>query len=202
MKKTKQFVLLLLMLPVFALIMACSTPKMTEQVQYDLGPMRAFPGIAHTLPAVIVAEVNAPAWLDSGRMIYRLTYANDQQMRSYAQSRWVMPPAKLFEQRLKARITQAGGVVLSAGDGATKLPLIKIDAEEFIQVFGSATESTAHVTMRVSLLRDRSLIAQKTFSKQSLASSADAAGGAKAIASACDALIDDVMAWLAGQSLK
>jgi len=187
-----------------ALTVACSAPRVQEPAIYDFGSLRPLPvGVSvSVLPPVSVADVNAPVWLDSTRMVYRLAYANDQQMRSYANSRWSMPPARLFEQRLKARIAQSGGTVLSQTDGASNLPLIRIDAEDFTQFFSSTSDSKAQVTIRVSILRGRSLIAQQTFSHQSAAPTPDAVGGAIALAVASDAVISDVMSWLAGQLLK
>jgi cholesterol transport system auxiliary component len=183
------------------LMMACSTPLVQEPLQYDFGSLRATSS-ATTLPPLSIAEVSTPAWLDTNRMIYRLAYANDQQLRAYAHSRWTMPPSRLFEQRLKARIAQAGGAVLSENDGAYNLLQVKLDADDFSHVFSSPTQSGAHVAVRVSVLRGRILLAQKTFVRQSPAPTADAGGGAAAMADASDAVIADVIAWLAGQTLK
>ena len=186
------------------LTVACSTQRVQEQALYDFGRLHALPkGTAVVaLPPISVAEINAPGWLDTTRMVYRLAYTNDQQMRSYANSRWIMPPARLFEQRLKARIAQGGGAVLSQTDGVANLPLIRIDLEDFTQVFGSANASNGQVSVRVSVLRGRSLQAQKIFVSQSAAPSQDAVGGAVALAAASDDVIADMMSWLAVQSLK
>lgn len=187
-----------------ALTVACSAPRVQEQASYDFGSLHALPAgtAVSSLPPLSVADANAPAWLDSTRMVYRLAYANDQQMRSYANSRWAMPPARLFDQRLKARIAQSGGAVLSLTDGAANLPLVRIDLEDFTQVFDSASASSAQVAVRVSVLRGRSLLAQKTFARQAAAPTPDAVGGVVALAAASDAVIADVMSWLAGQPLK
>ena len=182
------------------LMLACSTPQLQEPLQYDFGSLRSTTSPA--LPPIMVSDVHAPIWLDSNRMIYRLAYANEQQMRAYAHSRWIMPPAQLFEQRLKARIAQAGGTVLSASDGATNLPQVRLEAENFSHVFDSPTQSAAQVAVRVSVLRGRSLIAQKSFARHEPAGSADASGSAAAMAVASDAVITDVIAWLAGLPIK
>jgi cholesterol transport system auxiliary component len=203
MKKMLRFVPSILMALTAAITIACSTTGVQEQVLYDFGPLRAqSSGATLALPPISVADVNAPAWLDSTRMVYRLAYANDQQMRSYANSRWTMPPARLFEQRLKARIAQAGGAVLSMTDGVSNIPIIRVDTEEFSHVFVSATNSAAHVTVRVSVLRGHSLLAQKTFMRKSAAPTADASGGAVALAVASDVIISEMLDWLAKQPLK
>jgi cholesterol transport system auxiliary component len=171
---------------------------------YDLGPLRAAPAAsaAAPLPAISVAEVRVPAWLDSRRMFYRLDYANDQQPRTYADSRWTMPPGQLFVQRLKSRLSQAGGTVVPTSDGALNLPVLYIEADDFSQNFASAERSSAHVAIRASLFDGRFLRAQKLFVRDAPAASADARGGAAALAAASDAIIDDIAAWLANLPAK
>lgn len=187
-----------------ALAAGCAT-RSEPLALYDFGPLRvdhangSNPG---GLPPLSVAEINTPAWLDSQLMYFRLSYANQQQTRPYAHSRWSMPPVQLFGQRLKARIAQAGGVVLSATDGAAGLPVLRVDADDMMQNFDSASHSTVQISLRASVFNGRSLLAQKTFSRQAAAPSADAAGGAAAMAAASDALIDDMLVWLAGLPRK
>lgn len=187
-----------------AALAGCATDKPQNAALFDLGPLPAVQQSASpsTLPAVSVAEVAAPVWLDTQLMYYRLSYANDQQPRPYADSRWSMPPAQLFGQRLKARIAQSGGIALSASDGASNIPLLRIEADEFTQNFDSATQSKARIAMRASVFNGRALIAQKTFIQQVAAPSPDATGGARGLALASDAAINDMLAWLAGLPLK
>lgn len=171
---------------------------------FDLGPVRTVQGgdAGAALPPLSVAEVMTPAWLDGPMIYYRLAYANDQQPRPYANSRWSMPPARLFNQRLKSRLAQAGGVVLSAGDGASNTPVLRIEADDFTQTFQSAGQSSGQVAMRASVFNGRTLLAQKTFIREASAPSADAAGGVRALASAGDAVIADMMVWLGTLPLK
>lgn len=200
----KKFTRLLLILLGCALAAGCAT-RSEPLALYDFGPLRADHANGSNpggLPPLSVAEIGAPAWLDSQQMYFRLSYASQQQTRPYANSRWSMPPAQLFGQRLKARIAQAGGVVLSATDGAAGLPVLRLDADDMIQNFDAASHSTAQLSLRASVLSGRNLIAQKTFSRQAIAPSADAAGGAAAMAAASDALIDDMLVWLAGLPKK
>jgi cholesterol transport system auxiliary component len=169
---------------------------------YDLGPLRSAPAIAPTLPAISVAEVRVPAWLDGDRMFYRLSYANDQQPRAYADSKWAMPPGQLFVQRLKSRLSQAGGVVVPAAEGALNMPILIVEADDFSQVFESADRSNAHVVIRASLFDGRFLRAQKVFVRDLPADSANAHGGVMALATASDSIIDDIAAWLANLPTK
>jgi cholesterol transport system auxiliary component len=210
-KKLARLILALCMLPTIALLSACATRISTAPTLYDFGPLPSSGGAAlggtdadgksvataRRLPPISVAEVNAPAWLDGSLMFYRLGYTNVQQPHPYAHSRWNSTPAQLLEQRLKRRIVQAGGTALSATDGIANAPLLRIDADEFIQFFDSAGQSSAQVTLRASVFNGRALLGQKLFTQKVGASSADAAGGAKALASASDAAIGEIVGWLA-----
>lgn len=174
---------------------------------YDLGPLpaQASTGTPQTsLPAIAVsvADVTPAAWLDSQLMFYRLQYADAQQTRAYAQQRWVMQPTALFTQRLKARIVQAGGVAASAIDGPTNLWQLRMEADDFTHVFESPDKSFGNVALRASLYNGRTLIAQKSFTARAPAPSGDAQGGARALAAASDAVINDMLNWLSGQPLK
>lgn len=155
-----------------------------------------------SLPSLTLAEVRSPAWQDGPLMFYRLGYANALQPHPYASSRWSMSPARLFGQRLKSRIGQAGGTVLQQGDIVSGGPLLSIDTDEFIHYFTSPAQSEGRVSLRVSLLQGQQLLAQRQFTRQVAASSADAAGGARALTTASDAVIDDILQWVAGLPVK
>lgn len=182
-------------------IAGCASPR-AAVATYDFGiPKNAQPNAA-ALPPISIADPRTPAWLDSPQMVYRLRYANEQQANTYASNRWAMPPAQLFVERLKSRIGQAGGTVLSAGDGATNLPVLHIELNDFSQTFDAPNHSSVQVNVRASLFQGRALIAQKTFAMQAETPSADAPGGARALADASDAIIGDLLSWLAAQPLK
>ncbi|WP_343216081.1 ABC-type transport auxiliary lipoprotein family protein [Collimonas antrihumi] len=181
-----------------ALVAGCAS-KVDAPTQYDLGllPATAAPTAASALPAISLADVNAPAWLDNNMMYFRLAYANQQQPRPYANSRWTMPPAQLFQQRLKTRVAQAGGTVLAMSDAALNVPLLRIDLDDFTQTFDTPSHSLATLQIRASLFNGRVLLAQKSFNRQVATPSADAAGAASAFVAANDGVIDDLMSWLA-----
>jgi cholesterol transport system auxiliary component len=192
--------LLLLYTLLAAAILAGCASRPTPAL-FDFGPLPSAI-TPQPLPPISLADTEAPAWVDSNAMFYRLGYANARQPRPYAGSRWAMTPPQLLNQRLKARIAQAGGVALSITDGVGNVPLLRTDIDEFIQNFSDATHSSGRVVLRASVLNGRTLLAQKSFMRQVPASSADAAGGAKALAEASDAVITDLMTWLAGLPLK
>lgn len=171
---------------------------------YDLGPLKTQQGTSTlpALPPISIAPVQVPGWLDSSMMFYRLNYANAQQPRPYSQARWTTTPAQLLTQSLKARITQAGGVALAAADGAVDVPILRIEADDFSQHFASPSESIGQVALRASLYKGRTLLAQRSVVRQAPSNSADATGGAAALAAASDAAISDIILWLHGLPLK
>ena len=185
------------------LLSGCAT-RAPAPALYDFGPLTqgVKPPAVARLPALNVAEVQAPAWMDGPLMFYRLSYANVQQAYPYAGSRWSMSPAQLLGQRLKSRIAFEGGTVLAPGDGAQQLPTLRLDADEFVQIFASSNTSVGQLTLRASLFRGKQLIGQRQFEQQASAPSPDAAGGARALAVASDAAISDILSWIASLSLK
>ena len=180
----------------------CATPAAPPTV-YDLGTLPPVsPGAKGvSLPPLALAEPGGPVALDSPMMLYRLAYANDLQPRAFTQSRWSMAPAQLLGQRFKARLGQSASAVISAVDGATNVPVVRIETDDFTQVFDTPTHSIGQVTLRVAVFNGRLLLTQKSFTQQRPSASADAAGGARALADASDALITDVINWLASVPL-
>lgn len=174
---------------------------------YDFGPPAspvavATPAAIPALPVLVVADANGPSWLDNQRMYYRLLYADAQQSRPYAYNRWNTPPLQLLSQRLKSRIAQGGVKVLATTDAAAGIPLLRIDVDDFSQNFDTEKQSSGQVTLRASLFRGHQLVDQKTFSRNSRAGSADAQGGAQALAAASDAIAADLLAWLGTLNLQ
>ena len=188
------------LLAVLSVLMSGCATRSAPVNLYDFGPLDAVSANSTvTAPAALsVAAIQVPAALNNQSMLYRLDYVNDMQPRSYAGSRWSMPPAQLLEQRLKARLAQAGTVVLSGSEGANTLPVLRIEVDEVMQHFSSAQQSRAQLGLRATLFNGRTLLAQKSFQQHAPAASADAAGGARAMANASDALIDELIVWLAG----
>ena len=172
---------------------------------YDFGPaapQAAVQPAAPAVPVLVIADANGPSWLDSQRMYYRLLYADAQQSRPYAYNRWNTPPLQLLSQRLKTRIAQGGVKVLATTDAAAGIPLLRIDVDDFSQNFDTEKQSSGQVTLRASLFRGHQLVDQKTFSRNSRAGSADAQGGAQALAAASDAIAADLLAWLGTLNLQ
>jgi cholesterol transport system auxiliary component len=180
---------------------------------YDFGPLvstSAAPGSltpapvnpapqAAPLTTLVMADATGPEWLDSQRMYYRLLYADAQQARPYAYNRWNGTPLQLLTQRLRSRMAEGGIKVLSTTDAAAGEALLRIEVEDFSHNYTSASASSGQVTLRASLFRGHRLLDQKTFSRNTSATSADALGGAIALAAASDAVAAELLAWLATQ---
>lgn len=184
-----------------ATLAACGTPAQRVTV-YDFGPGSTTPPVAKRqapLPPLLLAEVEAAAALDSSAVLYRLLYADAQQPRPYAQARWSMAPAQLLRLRLREGLGRQRSV-LSALDAAAPGTLtLRLELEEFSQLFDSAHSSTALLRVRATLGRTGNPakpLAQTAFVLQSPAATADATGGVRALARASDALVLQLEAWL------
>lgn len=122
-------------------------------------------------------EVDAPDWLQTDRLQYRLLYANPTELRAYALDRWVAPPPALLEQRLKSG---------RAGTGYR----LRVELQAFEQVFDRPGSS--HVTMR---FRAETPTADKTFQLDQPTASPDAAGAVTAFAQLVDRAVAVLRAW-------
>ncbi|WP_229457963.1 ABC-type transport auxiliary lipoprotein family protein [Massilia glaciei] len=187
-----------------AALAACTTtPKQPGNAVYDFGaPVVAAAPAAAPLPALVVAAVGGPPALDNERMVYRLNYADPLQARTYAMSRWGSSPLEMLTQRFKSRLSQAGVKVLSPEDAALGIPLLRIEVDDFSHVFDSPGASHGQVVLRASLFDGHRLLDQRTFSRKSAATSADAGGGARALAASADAVAGEMLAWLAAAPKK
>ena len=182
---------------------ACASQKGQPTTQFDFGPATAAQAQAQgMLGAVVVTDVTGSSALDSERMFYRLSYADPLQARTYANSRWTANPLQLLTQRFKTRLAQAGARVLSETDAASGIPLLRIDVDEFIHDFGGVSQSTGVVAVRASVFQGHTLVDQKSFRQAVAAPSADATGGARALAASTDAVAADIVAWLGTLNLN
>ncbi len=161
------------------------------------------------LAPLIVGEIEASPALDSSAMLYRLSYANPQQLRPYTQARWSMPPAQLLRQRLRARLGEqhallnTGDSLLSGTKTAPPPPLnLRLELEEFSQLFDTPEHSTGLLRLRATLTQasptGQQLIAQRSFTLQRTAPTPDAPGGVQALTEASEAVALEVEAWVAG----
>lgn len=205
-----------------ALVAGCATSTPSGALaRYDLGPptmpaasstsgaSTGTPDIANTANAAALGAsgagrlsplkvvVNAPNWLDSDLIYYRLPASDGDQARVYANSRWLASAARLFGDRLRVALA-VDRPVLAAGD-PTAAPALRVELDEFAQYFDSASTSHGVVQIRATLFDGPKLLAQTTLRAQAPAATADAAGGARALAAASDAVQTQLIQWLAGR---
>ena len=175
----------------------CASQKSQPTTQFDFGPAAPAQAPARGAPGpVVVTDVTGSSALDSERMFYRLSYADPLQARTYANSRWTASPLQLLTQRFKTRLAQSGARVLSETDAASGIPLLRIDVDDFVQGFGGVSQSTGVVAVRASVFQGHVLLDQRSFRQAVVAPSADAAGGARALAASTDAIAADIVVWL------
>ncbi|WP_229445460.1 ABC-type transport auxiliary lipoprotein family protein [Massilia sp. Leaf139] len=184
-----------------ATVAGCASNKNTgATTQFDFGPLGtpAAQVAQAPLAAIIVMDATGSPTFENERMVYRLNYNDPLQARTYANSRWSANPLLLVTQRLKSRLAQAGVKVLSATDSSTNIPILRIEIDDFSHAFSSTTASEGQLMLRASLFNGHTLHDQKTFTRATAATSADAAGGARALAASTDAVAAELIAWMTG----
>ena len=177
-----------------------SGSKAPTNTAFDFGPLGAPASQVAQAPlaAIVVMDATGSPAFENERMVYRLNYDDPLQARTYAYARWAANPLLLVTQRVKSRLAQAGIKVLSATDSNTNVPVLRIEIDDFSHSFASAAQSEGVVVLRASVFNSHTLLDQKTFSRATSAPSADAPGGARALAASTDAATADITAWLAG----
>jgi cholesterol transport system auxiliary component len=192
--------------PVVAIMMlaGCAVPRAQAPAAiYDFGlqpTSSTTDSSPQPLSASLLVTAASSAWLDSPAIQYRLAYHDPARSYSYANSRWAAAPATLLNQRIKSRIAAASSDgVVSANDGVRANYALRLELEEFTQVFDTADRSHAVVRLRASVIQrsTRLLLAQHSFSVERAAPTANAAGAVRALTEASDKMIEDLIDWLA-----
>lgn len=203
-----------LMLLVVLALSACSAlpDKPLRAALYDFGPGLLNAPLATRqapLPPLALADISTPGGaLDNQAVLYRLAYADAQQLRPYSQARWSMPPAQLVRQRLRETLGR-DRAVFNAGEGPAlnrsaalgpPLRTLQLQLEEFSHLFQSPGSSTGLVRLHATFVENtpsgEKLLAQRYFTVQRPATSADAPGGVRALTAATDAAIEEISQWL------
>jgi len=180
-------------------------------VLYDFGPglLTTPPTDPRTpLSAVVLADVQGASYADaSTAVLYRLAYADARQLRPYQLARWSQPPAQLLEQELRTALGQRRAVLRAtdaraAAPGATGVrpAVLRVQLEEFSQVFTSARDSVGLIRLRATVVvpgaTGDQLLGQRLFTVQQPATSADAVGGTRALAEAAAQAAQELAQWL------
>lgn len=169
---------------------------------YDFGlvPLQAAATTRQAnLATVVLFDPQASPVLEGNAVLYRLTYADAQQLKPYALTRWSMPPAQLIGQRLRQQLGVQRAVV-APGEAAAQLHL-RLVLEEFSQVFDSPADSHGLLRLRATLTQrnagSETLLAQRSFVVQQPAPTPDAVGAVRALTAASDQMAAQIEAWLA-----
>ena len=205
------------LIAIVGLVAGCSViDKPTRATMYDFGPGElstqtaapSSPGAPlSALPPLAIADIStAGGALDNQAVLYRLGYTDAQELRPYSQARWSMPPAQLVRQRMRELLSQRR-VVLTAREGVAlnrsqnaNLQMLRLELEEFSQLFSTPDASMGLIRLHATLVditpAGERLVAQRSVVVQRPATSADAAGGVRALTEATDAAIEALDQWL------
>ncbi|HEX7888925.1 MAG TPA: ABC-type transport auxiliary lipoprotein family protein [Ramlibacter sp.] len=181
--------------------------KPKAQTMYDFGPAAAAAtATVPQRPALLLPEVEVSGVLETTALLYRLGYEDPYQLRPYAFARWSAAPGQLVRQRLRdvlgreRPVLDQSAAAALARRGGTPPPVLRVELEEFSQLFDSPRESQGVLRLRATLLENTSggerLLAQRSFDVRRPAPSADAPGGVRALTAAVDAAAADLAAWL------
>ena len=175
--------------------------KKDAAATYDLsGAPSSAAGKTRIRATLLVQPVAAPGWLESNAIVYRLNYQDAARQLNYANSRWAAPVASLVAQRLRAQLAAASDSgIVNLADSARADYALRVELEEFSQVFDTADASRAVIVARASLVNvaRRSLQAQKTFTIDRPAAGANAESGVRALSAGSAELVDAIVAWTA-----
>jgi cholesterol transport system auxiliary component len=196
-------------LAALAVLAGCSLlpDKPVREFSYDLGPQPVVPNSATPAGApLVLPDIEVQGALESTALFYRLGYADAFQLRPYAYAKWSAPPAQLLRQRLRDHlgldrpILDSAAAASLARRGGVTPPVLRVELEEFSQIFESQAASQGVVRVRCTLLENSAagerLVAQRTFTVQRPAPTADAAGGVRALSAATDAAAAEIAGWL------
>lgn len=191
-----------LLLVLMLLLAGCTATRPEAAIKvYDFGPAPLqTPAVASqpVLATLVLYEPQVSPALDGNALLYRLAYADAQQLKPYALARWSTPPAQLIGQRLRQQLG-AQRAVVAPGEAAAQLNL-RLVLEEFSHVFASPTDSHGLLRLRATLTQrsgsGEALLAQRSFVVQQPASTPDAQGAVRALTAASDQMAVQIEAWL------
>lgn len=141
----------------------------------------------------LALEVRSPPWFDSLNVDYRLAYDDPLKQREYAGSRWAGTPGVLLAQRLRQQLGAANATGNLAADC-----LLRVELQEFSQVFDSPQQSRGVLQGSVSLIDSRrQLITERQIAIDQPSLTADAQGGVNALVAASAEFGQQLADWIA-----
>lgn len=175
-----------------ALVACGSLPKAAPSFAvHDFGPLDSATLRPLGFP-IRNAEVVPAPWLASTAMQYRLAYAQPTRRQFYLESRWAAQPGQLVELAVKRSMKTSETAVASSGCR------LRVDLDEFVQVFDGEGRSRGIVEARAALLAPRTdqLIATRGFAVAQPAPTPDAVGGVQALRESVLELNRELLDWL------
>ena len=178
------------------ILSGCGAPyRHTAITRHDLGIAPQTAGAA--LPVSLqLLPVNAPPWINSRDINYRLAYKHNDIIAAYTESAWIAPPPELLALRLHN--ASPDRLLTPDKPPSHTLCTLQVDLENFEQVFDAPNTSNAFVALHVTLSsrKSRELVAQASIHNTTIAPSPDARGGSAALAAACDTAVQQTLRWL------
>jgi len=152
------------------------------------------------LPVLQVAEVEAPAWLDSSRYLYRLDYRDPEALRYYGQARWAAAPAQMLRAAAVAALERSGDwqAVLTRGEAQGRFRL-ELRLQSFALEFSGPEQGDADLSFTATLVDARgfTVLAQRAFQQRVALPQIGPQGGAAAMAKATAASMAELSSWAA-----
>jgi cholesterol transport system auxiliary component len=141
-----------------------------------------------------LASVQAPVWLDTTEIHYRLLHDDPTRLRAYAQNRWIAPPAALLEQRWREALAKLGPNIRT---GDTPIYQLDIVVDRFEQVFDSPHSAYAVIGLRAVLMRSNRIgpVVERHFTSRR-ACDPQVQGAINALAMLVDSTLEDVLRWV------
>ena len=187
-----------------ACVAGCSLGPAAQPVAvYDFGIEPHKQSTAKLHASLALDEVSAPSALQSPAILYRLTYRDGAQIQPYSRARWAAPPAALIQQRVRQAFGRSAEHGVSAVfDGVRSQFILRVELDNFVQAVDSAESARGIVRLRASLIdaEKRSLRAQSTFEAEQPSPSVDAPGAVRALSTATDSVITQLIDWTARET--
>ena len=169
---------------------AIGRPTAPPPATYDFGPLPTPLGGADR--SNLGLEVRMPAWVDSTGIAYRLAYSDGGRRYEYGLSRLSAPPAQLLALNWRQQLGLSRG-----GEGSDRRCRLRVEVDEFIQVFDTPQTSRGLLQGRMTLVgKQGTVLGVQPLQQIRPAPAPDARGGTVALTEAASAAGQAMAAWL------
>lgn len=160
---------------------------------YDLGPLPDEEPARLGLPFRL-ENVDAPSWLRVRNIHYRRLDEHPAAFRSYTRNQWIAPAPELFAERLEDLLARA------APESSGEWLSLRLTLAAFEHVYTADGESYVVAQARASYDDFDGRTRSRQF-EQRRAAAASVDGATAALPVVAEALLDDVLDWLHGETL-